>query len=302
MSSLPIDLTELLHGQLRSEKREDDELLHCSSDLVGSLRHTQLRYAKLPIQETDILSDIRLNTGTMWHSYFEKMFAYNGLPVMTEVNLTNWLPDGWSGRADWLIWNPAEKAFTLVDLKTTRGEGISFIREGGAKDEHLWQGSAYHMACVAAGLPMTPKFVVYYLPMNSVVRDDKVAPLTMECTPIESSRVVYRMLGIRDSVNEYIEEFEESKEVVNGSLAPPTVRHQAIQYNSKMDVFDLKLTPHWLTKFCPYDLQYCDCSTQRPEKIGHWTMNGDYVPRAGYAHIEAKIEPTSLDYNKRRKK
>jgi hypothetical protein len=67
---------------------------------------------------------------------------------MQEVKLDRrWLPDGWSGTADWIFWNADLGGFVLGDLKTIKGDGITWIEKDGAKREHLWQLSAYWHAC-----------------------------------------------------------------------------------------------------------------------------------------------------------
>src|SRR5678810_502787 len=105
-------------------------------------------------------------TGTMWHKHIGDSFVAQGIPAIQEISVTPWLPKGWSGIADWLVWNPNTEKFVLGDLKTTKGEGIKFIKEYGIKLEHHWQVSAYWHALNEAGYPLENKFVIYYLPMN----------------------------------------------------------------------------------------------------------------------------------------
>lgn len=304
---LPIDLTSLLHDGLREGRREDDGLLHCSSDLCGSLRHTQLRLAGGPTMESELLGDIRMHTGTMWHRDFEDMFRKANLAVMTEVNVTPWLPEGWGGIADWLIWNPKLNQFVLTDLKTTKGEGIRFIKEQGAKKEHMWQASAYLMALKNGGFPMADRFVIYYLPMNDTVdRNEEVEPLAMLCEPVDSHLLLSELEYRRERTRVYLNSLPEGEvnisELVTSELEPTLDREQKVYWNSKMDVFDLKLTPHWLTRYCPFPLELCDCSEQKAEKIGHYTLEKKYVPRSGYSDIEPSVVPSQLDYEKRRNK
>jgi len=58
----------LLNNTLRGDRRPPDGKLHPSGDLIGSLRHAQLRAAGAPTIESEIVSDTRLMTGTQWHS------------------------------------------------------------------------------------------------------------------------------------------------------------------------------------------------------------------------------------------
>ena len=67
---------------------------------------------------------------------------------MAEVNLTPWMPTGWSGTADWLFWHPEYEGFVLGDLKTSKGEAIKWKERDGMSEEHLWQLSAYWHALI----------------------------------------------------------------------------------------------------------------------------------------------------------
>src|SRR6266487_3994845 len=178
---LGVDVTALLQKKFRESNRPADGLLHPSGDLIGPLRHSMLRAAGAPTIESEIVSDTRLMTGTLWHDFFEGVFR--GQPVMTEVQLDRWLPRGWSGRADWIVWNDEYKGFVLGDLKTTKGEGMMFIERDGIKPEHQWQASAYWYALKAMGIPLVKGYAIYYLPMNAT-KDGYGLPILMEGTPL----------------------------------------------------------------------------------------------------------------------
>jgi len=52
---------------------------------------------------------------------------------MEEVNLTAWMPEGWSGTADYVFYNAEARGFVLGDLKTIKGDGITWIERDGAR-------------------------------------------------------------------------------------------------------------------------------------------------------------------------
>src|SRR5215213_2274771 len=114
---LDFDVEALLRRRLEADRRPADGLLHCSGDLIGSLRHAQLRAAGAPTVISDIVGDTRMRIGTLTHTDFERIFR--GKPVMLEVALEDYLPTGWTGTCDWIAWNTERKAFVLGDLKTT---------------------------------------------------------------------------------------------------------------------------------------------------------------------------------------
>lgn len=285
--------------KLAAENRPADGKLHPSGDLLGSLRHSQLRAAGAPTIEEDLVSAVRLMTGTMWHSYFESIFR--GLPVMAEVKLDKWLPEGWSGTADWVIWDDERGGFVLGDLKTLKGEGIPWIRKKGIKEEHQWQVSAYWYALYEAGLPLVDEYIVYYLPQNQVFERGGLAdvrPLTLTGKPITEKLLTHVMNdrwnkteqylahipGIRYSLTPSPEAIKAyaPEQLVNKFLAPVQPRVVKRKKNYQNGNTDVILVPHWSATYCPYPTELCDCREQGQTKIGHYDQEGVYVPRRGY--------------------
>ena len=326
---LHFDLTELLEKQLADERRPPDGLLHPSGDLIGSLRHAQLRAAGAPTVASEIVSDVRLMTGTMWHSFFEATFRQARLPVMTEVRLDRWLPEGWTGTADWLMWSDEYRAFVLGDLKTIKGEGMTFVERDGIKDEHLWQLSAYWYAAEAMGIPLVKTFLVLYLPQN-VPTGESVSPFLAEGRPLDREIVMFQMQDRWAKTKAYLAELDATKRrhlnqasatvgvtpyahflsppyagYINDKLAPEQERVQILRWNGKQGVYDVKLAPHWSAAYCPYPNELCACSEQGTEKIGQFRFyEGDglpdnldsvyYDPRKGYEDIEPTVSAPTI--------
>ncbi len=294
-SLLPIDIIGLLHQDLLDSRRPEDGLLHCSSDLIGSLRHAQLRMAGAPIAESEFTQEVVLKTGNLWHEYIGEMLGRQGLPFMREVSATPWLPEGWAGTPDLLFWDPSLEGWVLADIKTAKGESFRFLRKDGAKEEHLWQLSAYYWALVEAGFPMVHGFSIIYIPKNNVPKEGTIEPIVADGLPLEKELVWDRMEERWAICKEYIEDTE------GGILAPPMERIQKYFWNSKTEVFDVKLVPHWTTMFCPYDDSLCDCSTQGENKIGHWVWEKEQLNFIPYRDHETgpTVKPTRREVEKR---
>lgn len=234
--------------------------------------------------------------GTLWHEWWHKTLIERGVPFFHELKLTSFMPEGWSGTADWVFWHPEYQAFVLGDLKTAKGEAIYWINRNGAKTEHIWQLSAYYYALLAMGLPMVKGFGVMYWPMNDTSDGDLVLPTLQECDPLPEDVVLGRM----------VERFQACDKFWHGpweldDLAPEIDREQKLLWNKTQGVFDVKLVPHWSTRFCDWEAPYCNCRNQGTTKVGHYKLDEEYVPRKGYEDILPTVVPTKWDYNKRRK-
>lgn len=241
---------------------------------------------------SDKIGGFRLLTGTLWHDHLHKVIASTGVPFMEEVNVTLGLPRGWSGRADWLFWNQEAAAFELKDLKTIRGEGLRYILQDGAKEEHIWQGSAYYWGLETMGIPLTDKFSVCYIPMNNDYRNPLTAPYSEQVIkPLPKQQVFQRMIDLRKDVDAYLASLpvdpvpshgqRKLTDYLTDALADPLARVQK-RYKLKDGTTDVKLVPHWLTAFCPYPDILCDCSNQGTTKIGHFDSKGEYHARKGF--------------------
>jgi hypothetical protein len=294
--------------------REPDGLLHCSSDMVGPLRHSQLRAAGAPTLASGLINDITLSTGTMWHRYVGQVLVDLGVPFMQEVSVTPWLPKGWSGTADWIFYSPEHEAFVLGDLKTQKGEGFRYLREGGAKTEHTHQLSAYWYALRDMGIPLVKGFGILYLPKNDTSdKQERIEPLIMECDPLPEDYLQELMESRWQATERYLNARRHSMRCtescvqecyLDDTLAPVQEREQKVWWNSKQQVFDVKLHPHWSAAYCPYPNELCDCSEAGVTKIGHYSKDGDewiYDPRDGYEDILPTVEPSEGDKTKRAK-
>jgi len=304
---LPIDIVSLLHEGLRGDRRPADGKLHCSSHLIGSLRHAMLDAAGAPRVDSELVSDIRLMTGTMWHRYIENLLKGAGVKVETEIDVTAGLPEGWSGTADWLFWHPEHQGWVLGDLKTTKGEGIKWIKRDGAKLEHMWQLSAYFWALVEMGFPMLKGFAVLYLPMNDTLdKLDTIEPTLQECEPIEREIVRGQMEARWQMTQEYLQALADvdARTFIRNSLAPEQDRVQVLHWNKVRGTFDVKLVPHWSAAYCPFPDDLCACSEQGTTKIGEYELveqspGFHYLARKGYEDIEPELVPAERDVYKR---
>jgi hypothetical protein len=303
MSVLPFDLSEIILEELRRGRRPNDGLLHASSHLTGSLRHAQLDVLGAPKVESELLSEITLMTGTMWHSYIHRALQTLGVPYMPEVNLTPWMPLGWGGTADGLFLNPDLDAFVLGDFKTTKGEGIRYIMRDGAKDEHKYQLSIYWYAAkkmFAQTAKIAKVVAVYYLPKNDTRdKNEVVEPVLADFEPIPWEELQEVTRSRAEAVKEYRESLGPDgynphppvEYYLTEALAPVQERQQVLYLDRKTNTYDLLLKPHWSAAYCPYPDELCGCSSQGQTKIGMYDTDGTYLPRTGFEDIVPTLTP-----------
>lgn len=318
---IPIDLQALIAQGLAADRREPDGLLHASSDLIGSLRHSQLRFVGAPELERNFVSDVRLMTGTLWHEYIHGLLQKAGMPFMEEIDLTPWMPEGWSGTADWLFFDPELEAFVLGDLKTSKGESMEWKEKNGMSQDHYYQLSAYWHALVEAGFPMVDEFFLMYLPITAPKGNVNVEPVICTARPstdvlelmAERWDAVYAYASTRDDANltpsQYFSlyglgEYDLTtlgQVLDNDLLAPTQERVQKLFWKKDGMKWEVKLVPHWSAAYCPFDNGLCDCSEQGETKIGEWVMTGDevqmdvyWVARKGY-DIAPEVRPDAKE-------
>lgn len=307
---LPVDLVDTLRTGLSGVESERSSNLYCGSDLIGPLRHAQLRAAGAPTLEPSLVGDVVMQTGNFWHEWFGRRLVKMRVPFMQEVSLKPWLPTGWSGTADWIFWNPEFEAFVLGDLKTTQGKSMRWLK--GLKDTHHWQLSAYWYALERMGIPLAKGFAVLYLPLNDTPDAEVIEPTIIEADPIEQDLIEGVMRDRWEATEQYLvsvaanaaelRQHNTPPEVyLTQELAPPIERTQKLTWDSGK--WNVTLVPHWSTKFCPYDTALCDCSTQGTTKIGFWYIDNDgglsYTSRQGYEEIKPTIEPDAKEIRKR---
>ena len=312
--SAPIDLVGIISRGLERSRRAPDEYLHPSSDIVGPLRHTQLALAGAPTKPRNIAADIRMLVGTLVHEWIEKQSTLEKPIALSEIDLTPFMPDGWSGTCDWLIFSAITRKWSLVDVKTVKGDAIRWKISGGVSAEHKHQVSAYYHAAAQLGLELDPEASILYVPITD--SSDKPVPVEICFDPIPKDELGLLMLSRRAAADEYIASLPNSglpsRGLVIGEtdwdaeqsaidydlyktkeLAPIHPREHKLSKNGRMQVFDVKSAPHWSASFCPYPALLCGCSEQQgPHKIGHYNMETEeYIPRSGFETIEPEVTP-----------
>lgn len=285
-----------MHEELLRQRRPNDHLAHASSHMAGSLRHAQLDVAGAPKVQSELLSEITLMTGTMWHEWLHNTLRRLGIPYMAEVNMTPWLPPGWAGTLDALIWNPELRAFVLVDFKTKKGEGMRWVIRDGASEEHKLQTSAYWHAAKKMGVPIAKAVNVLYIPKNDTrSKDELIEPVLVDFQPYPAKTLHASMKKRWGRISEYRDSLPENPsdldDWVTDELEPVQERSQRVYYDRKTDTHELKLVPHWSAAYCPYPNELCDCSTQSTTKIGFYDIDGEYIPRTGFEDIEPVVAP-----------
>lgn len=307
-------ITRLVESLIDRNRRPEDGLLHCSQDLLGPMRHAQLRIAGAPFEPEPIASQIRLMTGTMWHQAITAEAREKHMKVMSEVDVSEGLPLGWSGTLDHLFWDLEYGAWRLKDVKTQRAEAFAF--DGGkVKADHQAQLSAYWHAAVAIGFEMVREMVVAYIPMSVKISDKGAIGIDERFCEVLDKAPLWAMMNHKtDQLGRYIQAIGErtlggerplDPEHPEGWLlpeladVPPRVQKLVGRYEGKgrtkvLDHWDLKMVPDWRAAFCPYPAPLCFCHEQGETKLGEFQPVGSswlWKPIEKHAHIEPTLVP-----------
>lgn len=217
---------------------------------------------------------------------------------MAEVDVTPWMPEGWGGTADRVVYDPPSKSWRLRDYKSQKGAGMYYIVQDGAKEEHKAQTSLYWYALEKMGLQMDALIEVIYLPKDE---GKEVEPLTVSFAPLPKRALHAEAAYRRRRVEEYIASTDVTFDTLDAideslwltdELEPVQEREQKLFYDKATETWDLKLVPHWSAAYCQFPDELCDCSAQGTTKIGMFDVDGHtYIPRKGYENIEPTVFP-----------
>lgn len=268
--------------------REDDGLLHCSKHIWWPLRFSQLEMAGNPTSKSEFLDRINMLTGTLHHTFIEDWLKKQKDRwwelIASEVDLTPYLPNGWTGKADWVFYDKEADHCILGDLKTIKPEAVQYLT--GIKEDHLAQLSCYDYGLRQAGYTMAPKLFVFYLPKNKVWTH-KVVPQQPISEPIIN--IEQTMIGIKEHVDGYI-----SGGFGLASMPKPVYKYS---WNKAMSVFDVKQHPDWRELYtCPFDEALCPRTPIK--KVGHWTLDRKWHSRGGIPST-LKPKPSNAEFVKR---
>lgn len=293
---LSVDLTAVMQTEFDKSNRSDNKL-HASS-ASSPLRHAQLEAAGAPKKPRAFGDAITLQIGTLVHEWLHNALRSSGVPYMAEVTLDPWMPPGWGGTADAVIWSPEHRAFVLVDYKTTKGEALRWRERDGASEDHKVQTSIYWHALSKMGVPLVRRVAVLYIPKNEVRGDVVIEPLLVDFDPLPVRALGTMMKDRKARVDEYVNslpfhltEITPTSAYVTDKLADPQPMEQRIYRDSASGANVLKLVPPWTAAYCPFEPPLCTCSEQKSFTIGRFDDLGGYKPRKGYEEFEPVIRP-----------
>lgn len=308
--SVPLDFSDFFTGILERDRRIPDGKLHPSTHLTGHLRHTQLDIAGAPKRINGFSNSMRLLAGTMFHEMIHDQMRRKGIPHLPEVKLDPWLPDGWAGTADCLMWDARHRAFALIDYKTIEGKGIDWIERLGVKEPHLWQLSAYLYACEDMGIPLlTDEGYILYIPITDGVGTKSF--IVERVKPLDKELLHKHMADIKSSTDNYLDSIPRTwldipiidrpvADYLTDALADPPAREQKLFWDKDLKIWNVKLVPPWGAKYCPYDEPLCTCSGLGTTKIGEFSLEGEYSSREGYETVVPTVRPSSSEVNRRK--
>jgi hypothetical protein len=233
-----IDFTALIRGGLAANRRDPDLKLHPSTHLDGNLRHAWLDVHGFKRQVNEFANDARLQSGTWWHEYIQGLLY--GQPAMHEVDLTPWLPRGWSGRADTLLYDPFTLSWHLFDYKTT--DNVAKVADWGIKGTHAVQTASYAYGFTNMGLNVHHEAQVVYIPISGV---GEPLVCTVDVSQESMRQAAITMNEVRDAVAQH--------------TSQPDWPEDLLHYRRTLGGVTLHWQHHMSRGFCPFPLDVCGC-------------------------------------------
>lgn len=304
-------LPSIIYQALLADKRAPTGKLHCSSHAWWPLRFTQLSQV-IDTDETDIGSLITMGIGTLTHewlaNYMEKNPAVLGEDwelCATEWDLTPHLPDGWTGTADYVFVHRPTDMVVVSDLKTSKPEALAYLN-GQPKDSHWIQVSCYHAAIsrfyAAEGVSVHPDISICYMPKGKDSRQNTIQPVVVSKAAIPAAQVWANLTDIKTAVDRYVIEYNKTGELDNKCLAPMPLQSLKIGWNKTTANWDVVSRDGWEVEFIGAQFGEQLCPRGKALKVGHWNLNGSWVPRKGVFQpdYDSIPRPSQLEVEKRR--
>ncbi len=244
-----------------------------------------------------------MKLGTLTHDWLEEAFAKEGVLgpdwvlVTSEWDVTGYLPEGWTGTLDYLFQHNPTKNYLIADLKTIKPEAVQYLGDE-PKKEHITQVSCYHGAVHQAVLGnVFHHIAVLYMPKGKDSRQQTIMPV-IKTAPAHTN-IFDRLNKIKSRVDEYVTEYERTGEILNKFLAPMPKPELKVYWNKATTVWDVKAYPHWTeTYMMPFSNDVCPPTPT--EKMGHWTLDGHWIPRKGHGTEEEIPMPSKQEMERRR--
>lgn len=270
--------------------REPDGLLHASKHIWWPLRFSQLEFAGHPMGKSEFLDRVNMLSGTLHHSFIESWLKKQKDRwwdlVASEVDLTDYLPTGWTGKCDWVFYDKEADHCILGDLKTIKPEAVQHLT--GIKDDHLAQLSCYNYGLTKAGYTMAPELFVFYLPKNKIWTHD-VKPQQLSSVPIP------QIDAIMERIYKQVMQYRKGDTSRLAGMPDPVYKYS---WNKLMSVFDVKQYPDWRESYtCPFSEALCPRTPIK--KVGHWTLQRKWVTKYAEHRNRKYPKPSEAELKKR---
>lgn len=302
---MDLNFGEKLKKTLLDGNRKPDGLLHCSG--LAHCEYSQIQQAMGEVKEEDpdLIDLTVMYTGTMWHHYIQCQVllgkpqdAYDERLLMVELDLSRWLPEGWSGSTDGVFLMDRQWAVP-IDIKTMNGEGMRYIK--GVKPEHRWQVSAYRVGIEsainqwrAAGLSpwekieLHPQCVILYMPVSRA-KDYLAEPVEIWFDPLPEAVVVAEMEKRAASLQWYKDTGENI-----GDLMPMEIVEKRTTGGWKT----LSMSNNWWVNYCP--AKDCPCAKRTGKILGKRDPSGTVMTNLGDTPGPVEIMKLLQEQNERR--
>lgn len=288
---MDLNIAGKLKQSLLEGNRKPDGLLHCSG--LAHCEYSQIQQAMGEVNETepDLIDLTVMYTGTMWHKVIQD--NYGDTWVWKEQDVSDYMPEGWSGTIDGLIL-PDQTVRVLVDVKTMNGEGMRYIK--GVKPEHRWQVSAYYwavnryikMTWPDSNIKLHPQAVIFYMPVSRA-KDYVAEPIEIWFDPLPEDVVIAEMEKRATALQWYKDTGENI-----GELMPMEITEKRSTGGWKT----IHMANNWWVNYCP--AKDCPCAKRSAKLLGKRDPGGMVQTNANADPGPVQILQLIQEQNERR--
>jgi len=199
---MPIDWVAIYHDyllELRKENQAARKFDGFHMSMIGSCQRKSIYERSGIVLTPDIGRLRRFRQGTVIHDDYQTAWLGSRLAqeaeVLVELELTDYLPEGWAGTADAVFYSPADEEIT--DVKTVNAAAFRYAIEFPKHADCLQLGGYWTAAEKRIGRPIA-KGSIIYVPLGAFEE-----PIVARVDPDYKDQALRAMVALEEAWERY---------------------------------------------------------------------------------------------------